>query len=216
VNPNTPTGQKTNLDDLLLMLDTLKHLEIIILDESFIEFTDIDRAKFPSVVPYLERYPNVVVLKSLGKDHGAPGLRSGLAASGNLSRVAFLRKQLPIWNISPLTEYYIELLLKYQSEYEQSRLLCIQATQQLSRDLAAIDGIKVFPSYANFILFKLTNELTSTDLRDELLMRHRLYVRDCKRKMGLTDRFIRVGTHTAENNARLIDAIRETLARGSG
>jgi len=213
VNPNTPTGQKTNLADLLVVLDALKHLEIIILDESFIEFTDIDRTKFPSGVPYLERYPNLVVVKSLGKDYGAPGRRSGLAASGNPQRVALMRKQLPIWNVSPLTEYYIELLLKHRSEYECARVRCIHATQQLGRDLAAIDGIKVFPTYSDFILFKLTNRLTSTYLRDELLNRHGLYVRDCKRKMGLTNKFIRVGTHTEKNNAGLINAIQEIFAR---
>ena len=213
VNPNTPTGQKTNADDLLLILDALKHLEMIIIDESFIEFTDVDRGKFPSVLPYLERYPNLVVLKSLGKDYGAPGLRSGFAASGNPQRVTLMRKQLPIWNISPLTEFYMELLLQHRADYERARVRCIEATQQLSRDLAAIDGVKVFPTYSDFILFKLTNELTSTHLRDELLSRHHLYVRDCKRKMGLTDKFIRIGTHVEENNARLISAIREIFSR---
>lgn len=213
VNPNTPTGQKTNLDDLLRILDALKHFEIIIIDESFIEFTDVDRAKFPSVLPYLERYPNLVVLKSLGKDHGAPGLRSGFAASGNPQRVTLLRKNLPIWNISPLTEFYTELLIQHRADYENARQRCIRATQQLCRDLAAIDGIKAFSTCADFILFKLTNHLTSTYLRDELLTHHGLYVRDCKHKMGLGDKFIRVGTHTEENNARLIDAIREVFAR---
>ena len=213
VNPNTPTGQKTNLDDLLRILDALKHFEIIIIDESFIEFTDVDRAKFPSVLPYLERYPNLVVLKSLGKDHGAPGLRSGFAASGNPQRITLLRKNLPIWNISPLAELYTELLIKHRADYENARQRCIRATQQLCRDLAAIDGIKTFPTYSDFILFKLTNELTSGYLRDELLSRHGFYVRDCKHKMGLTDKFIRVGAHTEENNARLIDAIREVFAR---
>jgi threonine-phosphate decarboxylase len=213
VNPNTPTGQKTNLDDLLHILDELKHLEMIVIDESFIEFTDVDRGKFPSVLPYLERYANLVVLKSLGKDYGAPGLRSGFAASGNPQRVALMRKQLPIWNISPLTEFYMELLIQHRAEYERARVRCIHATQQLCRDLAAVDGLKVFPTYSDFILFKLTNELSSTYLRDELLSRHQLYVRDCKRKMGLTDKFIRVGTHLEENNARLVNAIREVFSR---
>jgi histidinol-phosphate/aromatic aminotransferase/cobyric acid decarboxylase-like protein len=188
-------------------------LEIIIIDESFIEFTDVDRAKFPSVLPYLERYANLVVLKSLGKDYGAPGLRNGFVASGNPQRIALLRKNLPIWNISPLAEFYVELLIQHRADYETARARCIRATQELSRDLAAIDGIKVFPTYSDFLLFKLTNELTSTYLRDELLARHRLYVRDCKRKMGLTDKFIRVGTHTEDNNARLVNAIREVFAR---
>jgi len=214
VNPNTPTGQKTSLDDLVAILDALKHLEIIIVDESFIEFSDVDRAKFPSLLSFLDRYPNVVVVKSLGKDYGAPGLRSGFAASGNPQRVAFMRKQLPVWNISPLTECFFDLLVKHRDEYERSRVRCIGATQQLSRDLTQIDGIKVFPTYSDFILFKLTNRLTSTSLRDELLSRHGLYVRDCKGKMGLSDEFIRVGTHTEENNARLIDAIRGRVSRG--
>jgi threonine-phosphate decarboxylase len=211
VNPNTPTGQKTDLQDLLRILEELKHLEIIIVDESFIEFTDIDRSKFPSVLPYLEKYANLVVLKSLGKDYGAPGLRSGFAASGNLQRVALMRRHLPVWNISPLAEFYHELLLKHRADYERARIRCIEATRQLSRDLAAIAGVKVFPTYSDFILFKLTGPITSTQVRDRLLAEYGLYVRDCKRKMGLTDKFIRVGTHTEENNARLVRALREVL-----
>jgi threonine-phosphate decarboxylase len=214
VNPNTPTGQKTRLEDLVLIMDALKHLEVIIVDESFIEFSDVEREKFPSLLPVLDRYPNAVVVKSLGKDYGAPGLRSGFAASGNPQRVAFMRKQLPIWNISPLTECYFELLVRHRDEYERSRVRCIGATRELSRDLGQIAGIKVFPTYSDFILFKLTNRVSSTFLRDELLTRYGLYVRDCKRKMGLSDEFIRVGTHTEENNARLINAIRESFSRG--
>lgn len=215
VNPNTPTGQKTNLDDLLEILEALKHLQVIFVDESFIEFTDADRAKFPSLMPHLDKYPNLVVLKSLGKDYGAPGLRSGFAAAGNAQRVALMRRNLPIWNLSPLTEFYHELLLQHQAEYEQARLRCIRATRQLADDLAAIGGLKVFPTYSNFILLKLTNQMTSTQLRDRLLSRHGLYVRDCKRKMGLTDKFIRVGTHTEENNARLVHAIGEVFAEAA-
>jgi len=124
-----------------------------------------------------------------------------------------MRRQLPIWNVSPLTEYYLELLLRYRTQYETARVRCSRATHQLGRDLAAIDGSRVFPTYANFILVELTNGLTSTYLRDDLLERHGFYVRDCKHKMGLSDKFIRVGTHTEDNNARLIEAIRESFSR---
>jgi len=213
VNPNTPTGQKTNRDDLLLILDALQHLDIIIMDESFIEFSDVSRPNFPSVLPYLNRYPNLVVLNSLGKDYGAPGLRNGFVSTANAQRLAYIRKQLPVWNISPITEFYHELLLQHRDAYEQARVRCIRATQRFGLELAAVPGIKVFPTYSDFILFKLTNHLTSTFLRDELLTRHGLYVRDCKRKMGLTDQFLRVGTHTEENNTRLVNAIRDIFAK---
>ena len=105
----------------------------------------------------------------------------------------------------------MQLVVQNPTEYEQARIRCIRATQKLYRDLCGISQIKVFPTFSNFILFKLLGPHTSTFVRDELLKRHSFYVRDCKSKRGLGDKFIRVGAHTEENNARLVNALKSIL-----
>ena len=121
-----------------------------------------------------------------------------------------IRRFLPIWNINPLAEKFFRLCLEHQADYEKARVQCIEETQSLVRRLGAIPQIKVFDTWSNFILFKILDaRFSSVELRDHLLSRHGLYVRDCSRKLGLGDKFIRVGTNLPAENARLIEGIRE-------
>src|SRR5207248_7969859 len=103
---------------------------------------------------------------------------------------------LPIWNISPLAEKFLRLCLDHLDAYEKARIACIRETQSLVQRLSAIRSLKVFETFSNFILFKILDErVTSADLRDYLLHEFGFYVRDCSRKLGLSNKFIRVGTN---------------------
>lgn len=210
-NPNSPTGAKISREELFRLLDGLKRFDLVLIDESFVEFTDIDRAKIPTLLPHLAKYPNLVVMRSMGKDYGCCGVRLGFVATSNRERLDQIRRELPIWNVSPLAERLMQLTVKNEGEYEKARIRCIQATQKLYRDLCSIPQLKVFPTFSNFILFKLLGPHDSTQVRDALLERHGFYVRDCKSKRGLGNKFIRVGAHTEENNARLVAALKEVL-----
>jgi len=156
----------------------------------------------------LAQFPNLVVVRSLGKDFGGCGLRLGLVATANLPVLGEIRRFLPIWNISPLAERFLRLCIEHRDAYEKARVQCIEETQSLARRLAALPQLKVFDTWSNFILFKiLEHRVSSVALRDYLLQKHALYVRDCSRKLGLGDKFIRVGTHLPEANARLVQAL---------
>jgi len=134
-------------------------------------------------------------------------------ATANQPVLGEIRRFLPIWNINPLAEKFFRLCLQHQADYEKARVRCIEETQSLAKRLAAIPQIKVFDTWSNFILFKILDDrFNSMQIRDHLLSRHGLYVRDCSRKLGLGDRFIRVGTNLPAENARLIEAIQEFFA----
>lgn len=210
-NPNSPTGAMITKEELAALLEHCRDFDLVLIDESFIEFTTEDRSKIPTLLPHLEKHPNLVVMRSMGKDYGACGIRIGYVATANKKRLEQIRRELPIWNVSPLAERFMQLVIKSPEEYEKARLRCIRATQKLYRDLSAIPQLKVFPTFSNFILFKLLGPHNSTYVRDELLKRHGFYVRDCKNKRGLGEKFIRVGAHTEENNARLVSAVREIV-----
>jgi histidinol-phosphate/aromatic aminotransferase/cobyric acid decarboxylase-like protein len=207
-NPNSPTGQKMTLEDLRLVLSRSARLKAVVIDESFIEFTSISRDGIPTLRPFLDEYPNLIIMRSLGKDFGVCGLRLGLMATANTGCLAEIKRFLPIWNINPLAEKFFRICARHLAEYEKARVRCIEETQALVKTLSGIRQIKVFETFSNFILFKILDErFTSVQLRDFLLAELGLYVRDCSRKLGLGDRFIRAGTNLPEENRRLVDGI---------
>ena len=213
-NPNSPTGQKISLPDLLKLLERSPRLKTLVIDESFVEFTALERSDIPTLRPFLEQFPQLVIVRSLGKDYGACGLRLGLVATANAGWLDEIRRFLPIWNISPMAEKFLRICLNHREAYEAARVRCIQETQTLVRNLAALPGLKVFETFSNFVLFKILDErITSTELRDHLLKEFGFYVRDCSRKQGLTDKFIRVGTNLPEHNERLVASIAEYVSK---
>ena len=208
-NPNSPTGRKTSAEELLVLLNRCSQLKAVVIDESFIEFTSVRRENIPTLRAHLGQFPNLVIVRSLGKDFGACGLRLGLVATANLPVLGEIRRFLPIWNINPLAEKFFRLCLQHRADYERARLACIEETQSLARQFAAIPQLRVFDTWSNFVLCKILDRpFNSTQLRDHLLSQHGLYVRDCSRKLGLGDRFIRVGTNLPEENARLVEGIK--------
>ena len=212
-NPNSPTGRKMPVEALLTLLTCCAHLQAVVIDESFIEFTSVARAGIPTLRAHLAKFPNLVIVRSLGKDFGVCGLRLGLVATSNLPFLGELRRFLPIWNINPLAERFLRLCVAHREDYERARVRCIEETQALVGQLAAIPQLQVFDTWSNFVLFKILDpEATSVKLRDFLLSKHGLYVRDCSRKLGLGDKFIRVGTNLPDENARLVTAVCEFFA----
>ncbi len=213
-NPNSPTGQKVSPEDLLAILTKARQLKTVVIDESFIEFTSTRRESIPTLRPFLDRFPQLIIMRSLGKDFGVCGLRLGLMATANKDCLKQIQRFLPIWNISPLAEKFLRLCVHHLADYEKARITCIQETQALAKKLSAINSLKVFETFSNFILFKLQDErFTSVELRDFLLQKLGLYVRDCSRKLGLSDKFIRVGTNLPEENQRLVQGIAGFLAQ---
>jgi histidinol-phosphate/aromatic aminotransferase/cobyric acid decarboxylase-like protein len=213
-NPNSPTGQKTPIQDLLQILEQATTLKTVVIDESFIEFTAEKREEIPTLSAYLEKYPQLIIMRSLGKDFGVCGLRLGLMATSRQDVLAEIKRFLPIWNVSPLAEKFLRLCASHMAEYEHARVQCIRESRVLSEKLSALSGLKVFETYSNFILFKILNErVTSVELRDHLLSQLGFYVRDCSRKLGLGKNFIRVGTNLPAENAHLAVAIAEYLRK---
>lgn len=212
-NPNSPTGQKISREELLQLLAKATWLKTVVIDESFIEFTAINRDEIPTLQDHLDDFPQLIVMRSLGKDFGACGLRLGLMATANQAILKEIRRFLPIWNINPLAEKFLRLCVQYRGQYEKARITCIEETQTLQNALAKIPSLKVFPTFSNFILFKILKEgVSSIQLRDHLLKEFGYYVRDCSRKAGLGDKFIRVGTNLPKENATLVQTIATYLA----
>lgn len=212
INPNNPTSISTEREEIVKILENSTHLDAIIVDESFIDFTG-DREKY-SVQPLVNKYSNLIVLRSLSKEFGVPGLRLGYVISSNEGIKNKIKKYLPIWNINSIAERFIELFPRYEEEYHRSIERIIDARDNFYKELKNINMLKVFKPHANFILCKiLSNAITSEELCTKLFTDYNIFIKDCSKKTSLDDKFIRIAVRTKQDNDTLIEALKEIEER---
>jgi len=208
-NPNNPTGSISLPRDLerLLELD----LDVLIVDESFIEFASVERQH--SMLKYISDSKNLVVLRSLGKSLGAHGIRLGFSVASN-EISAKLRRFLPKWNINSIAEAILRDFPRFQPEYELSRENVIADRQYLYSRLSQCDGIQVFPSYANFLYVKVEAPLSGKEIRNQLIARHGCFIRECGNKVGSSSQFLRIAVNPREKSDLLVNAFNEVMSDG--
>jgi threonine-phosphate decarboxylase len=205
INPGNPTGQFIPLDQMIDFMHAASDLELVVVDESFIDFAG---DPVPSLIPVAERFSNLLIVRSMSKHCGVPGLRLGYCYSGNLYLLNRLRRFIPTWNLNTLAEYFLSLLPQTDAAYHEARKRLIADIHWLYQALQSIRGIDVYPTGANFVLFKIKTGMTAGELQSRLLEEHLMYVRDCSNKVGLDDRHIRVASQGREKDARLVEALR--------
>lgn len=208
INPNNPTGTVTSRKSLITILSKLPHLDGLIVDESFIDFTG-DRKNY-SVQDLIEDYPHLIVLRSLSKEFGIPGLRLGYIASANQTLLQKMQHYLPIWNINSLAERFIELLPQYLNAYQNSLKKIQQDRDKLSLSLKKFRLFQVFDGKANFVFCKILDKnINSRELQRKIFTNHKILIKDCSNKSNLNDRYIRISVRKSSENSRLIHALRQ-------
>lgn len=206
INPGNPTGQLLQVDEMRNFLKKLNHLKLILVDESFIDFSDI---KIPSIIPFLNEYKNVIVIRSMSKHCGVPGLRLGYCCTSNMEFTKQMHDALPLWNINSIAEYLLLQLKNTNQIYHTTRLHVISDVKDLHQKLSNIPGFKIYPTGSNFILVKIECGLTAKQLQKILLQQYGLYVRDCSNKIGLDNYHIRVASQGKAKDHFLIQALNE-------
>lgn len=211
INPNNPNGGYILQSDVNRIITELNFVSNLIIDESFIHFAHESEAmEEVSCGSLIAANPNLIIVKSMSKDFGIAGLRAGYAIM-NEDRVAKLLKNGYLWNVSGLADYFFKLYANdyFRKEYDVVRKKYIVETATFLNDLQSIEGIKTYPSKANFALVEFLNETTSFDFTISLLADNGIYVRDCSDKIGLEGQFVRVASRTLEENKLIIAAFRE-------
>ena len=206
INPNNPTGVVIPRDDICSLLESLEALDLVIVDESFIDFVEIE--SHPSIMDRINDFPNLVIVKSLSKSYGIPGLRLGYALSSNKEIISNLRNDVPIWSINSLAQFFLEQMGSYRKEFLQSCVDVQIATKSLYRGLASIPYLHAYPSEGNFVLCKTLSGWTASDLTDRLFSEFRMLINDCSKKKGLDSSFVRIASRTLEENAELVEALK--------
>lgn len=209
INPHNPTGQLFPLGAMEAFLEAARSLDLVIVDESFIDFAG---EEIPSLLHAAERYANLVIVRSMSKHCGVPGLRLGYCYSANEQILDVLRRSLPTWNLNTLAEYFLSLLPATDADYHRSRRRVIDDVRWLHDALAQVDGITVHPTGANFVCFRIDTGMTARQLQRRLLVEHGLYVRDCSNKAGMDPFHVRVATQGSEHDRRLVEALPQALS----
>nr|AIA16413.1 Aminotransferase class I and II [uncultured bacterium] len=206
-NPSNPTGTWFEFDEIKKLVLSLPEVELIVIDESFLDFSDLE-----SAVSLIPRAQNLVVVKSLGKSLGWHGVRLGYAAM-NSRGAALLRSELPFWNVNGLAAYILKSLSEFKDEFLQSLALVAQDRTYMLNQLEGVSGLRVFPSKANFLYVELPSNVPGRKLRDRLLEEYGLMVRECSNKIGSSERYLRLAVQTREAVDLLAQALRESLGR---
>jgi threonine-phosphate decarboxylase len=205
INPGNPTGQFFSFDEMENFLRRVKDIELVIVDESFIDFAG---DPIPSLLPIAERYSNLLIVRSMSKHCGVPGLRLGYCYTSNLYVLNRLRRFMPTWNLNTLAQYFLSLLPATDAAYHEGRKRLIDDVRSLYHALQTVPHLDVYPTGANFVLFKSRNGMTASELQARLLADHGMYVRDCSNKLGMDAYHIRVASQGREKDARLVEALR--------
>jgi histidinol-phosphate/aromatic aminotransferase/cobyric acid decarboxylase-like protein len=205
VNPNNPTGTVV-ASGRLVELATRHRQRVFIVDESFIDFSDE-----PSIVAEVERrgLSNVVVVKSLSKSLGVPGLRLGYVHTSYPAMQKSLWSEIPIWNVNSIAEHFLEVILKHRPTLEESFRQVRLARADFGAKLAELPIVEhVFPSGGNFLLVRLAIDSQWTgSLVDQLMSVHLVHVKDASGKFDDGKGYLRLAVRLPEENDRLCDLL---------
>lgn len=211
VNPDNPSGNFIPHKDVLRLAEWADNNGIrLILDESFVDFSDCGLDNTLLRNELLEANPVLCVIKSISKSYGVPGLRLGVLASADEELIIRMKKSVAIWNINSFAEFYMQIFGKYEKDYATSCDKFREERNIFRTELEAIPYLRVIPSQANYFLCEITDRFTSHDLSLRLLNEHGILIKDCSAKKGFpTDsQYVRIAIRDRKDNLKLIEILK--------
>ena len=210
INPDNPSGNFIPLPDICRLAAWCEERGVrLIVDESFVDFSESWETSTLLCDTYLERYPHMAVMKSISKSYGVPGLRLGIMASADRGLIARMKQQVSIWNINSFAEFFMQIFNKYEDDYRLACRKFIGVRHTFLQQLKEIPFLHVMPTQANFVLCEVREPYTASQLAQRLLRDHNILISACSAKKGIApNRYVRLAVRSQEDNERLIDALK--------
>ena len=217
--PHNPTGLLWDTTDLLSLLS---RYAMVVVDEAFLPL--VPQGEERSLIPHLDRFPNLVVIRSLTKLYGLAGLRLGYAVAhpDRLRRWSAWRDP---WTVNSVAAELGRLLLSDPNAYRRH----CSGVQSWStsegvwwRDrLDQLPGLTPLPSVANFVLVRAgspddASPVSLRPLLEGLEARHRVLLRDCRSFIGLGEGWFRLGYQRRPANRMIYRALEREWQRFVG
>jgi len=211
INPDNPSGNFIKKEELLILADRLFRMgKNFVLDESFIDFSTNGEQESMINQEIIDKYPNLIILKSISKSYGVPGVRLGVLTTSNQQLLKSINKEISIWNINSYGEFFLQIIGKYKSEYTKS---CYEISQERDRfynRLQEIPYLRVISSQANYFLVEILDKFSATKLTQKLLWENDIYIKDLTGKIGFGDKeYIRIAVRDFFDNELLIKKLKE-------
>lgn len=209
VNPDNPSGNFIPPKELLTLAQWTKNKNIqLIIDESFVDFSDASTNNTLLQDNILEEFTNLIVIKSISKSYGVPGIRLGVIASADTNLINFIKKDVSIWNINSFGEYYMQIFGKYESDYKLACQKFIQERERFYQQLTKISYLRIIPSQANYFLCEVYSPYTSRSITELLLNKYNILIKDCSNKKGFNHKnYIRIAVRSKFDNDQLVSAL---------
>lgn len=207
-NPNNPTGKVISRDDMVYLLKKLRGKGItLILDEAFIDMVEEN-----SLIALAPKNNNLLILRSLTKFFGLPGLRLGYGV-GTKGLIKILENFRQPWSVNIFAQAIGAKLIQDEEFKRTSKEVLLKEKEFLYQGLCKIEEIVPYCSYANFILVKILTSLSSERLQRRLLKKG-ILIRDCSNFRGLNNKFIRIAVRSRRENSKLINELRFIFSGG--
>ncbi|MBI1909130.1 MAG: histidinol-phosphate transaminase [Deltaproteobacteria bacterium] len=196
-NPNAPTGNLFPEEAILAILK--KSSSLVVIDEAYFEFSG------KTLLPHLRRFPHLVLLRTFSKAYSLAGARLGYTlCHPEVARE--IRKVLLPFGVSALSVSIAKTLLDHPEVVQETARTIIQERNQLLREMQRLVGITVYPSSANYLLFRTKN---SKRLEQKLLSQG-ILIRDVSNKTHLKN-CLRVTVGSPEENNQFLKTLKASL-----
>jgi len=208
-NPASPSGMLLPPERLLATVAALDAAGVyLLLDEAFVDF--VEEASFKG---HLAQFPRVLILRSFTKFFGIPGMRLGYLLGDPELLVRLGENQEP-WSVNTMAQAMGRHCLAEADYLARTRALIGQERDYLLTGLAALPGLKTFPSAVNYLLIKLTQPGWTAAKLQQAMLAHRIVIRDAANFRGLDERFFRIAVRARAENERLLRALQDCLITG--
>jgi len=207
VNPDNPTGAFMKYEEAISIIEECdKKNKVIIFDESFIDFAQKDVRYTLLKNDILRKYKNLIVIKSISKSYGVPGVRLGVLATSNVELLKQIKADISVWNINSYGEYFLQIANLYKKDYVKACDKISEERQRFITNLRKIKNIVVYDSEANYVLCDLGNK-NSTQIASKLLEEN-IFIKDLRTKSAFKDmNYIRLAIRKEEENDLLVEKL---------
>ena len=212
INPDNPSGNYICKDDVLKLARWAQNKNItFIVDESFVDFADKEESPTLLEDYILNDYPELIIVKSISKSFGVPGLRLGILASHNTKLISELKKDVAIWNINSFGEFYMQIFEKYKGDYTTAIEKFKEVRREYLEELSNVKNLRVVPTQANYVLCEILGDNTAYDITKRLLDEYDIFIKDLSSKKGFNGQYIRIAVKRPEENRKLVEALKTIL-----
>lgn len=213
INPDNPSGNFIELVDVLILAKWSQKKGIrLIVDESFVDFANSEFSTTLLSEKILQDYKELVIVKSISKSYGIPGLRLGIISSADTELIKFIKNDVSIWNINSIAEFYMQICEKYNDEYKYSLEMIKEARDEFLDKLRDIEYLRVIPTQANYVMCEVLGIYSATHLTELLLVDYNILIKDLSIKKGISGQYIRIAIKRKKENEMLVCAFHKLFS----